>query len=319
MIARCQRSMRSTPQLLTCNLPLFKCHLVLSSEEHESRCSSCIQSLGLIWLLTADTTEAIIQFVDKRAADASVRASENRTIRIRNVILSVERYMSSSNDLKPGQIPAQHSNRTGHASSGLEDTALHTAPSYARGDPELYSAIGHLNLDGESYEAAVERQRFYDSQAAAAAASSAAEDPMPEPVMEPYAPLHPQPSPHQSHFSHTSFTSNHLGQVHSSIGDPIPHYGEDNASMYSAAPSNVPRSHLSQGTNGQHSSGIWQAPAAPAGVAGTSVLSLEAFFCPITHEVLCVRTFKICSRLLRMVIVHSGNQVHKPRDCVHAL
>ena len=90
----------------------------------------------LVW--HADSTEVIIQFIDKRSADAAVRASDMRTIRIQNLIISVERYNASPVDtLRPGQLPAAHKPDTPEV---LDEAQV------VYDDPAMYSAVEHLSL-----------------------------------------------------------------------------------------------------------------------------------------------------------------------------
>ena len=75
--------------------------------------------------MAADTKEVLVQFVDKQAADAAVRASHARSIRIHNVIVTVERYSATPVD-------------------GPQGGRSHSPPPFD--DPTAFSAVEHPSM-----------------------------------------------------------------------------------------------------------------------------------------------------------------------------
>lgn len=61
----------------------------------------------------ADTTQVMIQFIDKAAADAALWASDNRSIRLNNLIVTAEPYRrrEAARSDRPAAAPAANDNQ----------------------------------------------------------------------------------------------------------------------------------------------------------------------------------------------------------------
>lgn len=100
----------------------------------------------------ADATEVIVQFVDATASRAAVRASQNRSVRFQNMVLSVEHYASGQSEPKAGQAP-----QSGHAA---EDEPAWAAGGDAGGGASTSAAAArahagaHASADAAARDAA---------------------------------------------------------------------------------------------------------------------------------------------------------------------
>jgi hypothetical protein len=236
----------------------------------------------------------IVQFVDKSAADAAVRASANRAIRIHNAILAVEHYATNgSADLKPGQLP-QH---TSQASEPEDDPIWQPPPSTTPGPQAGYSSAVTAGLSGLAFDNQLHGEAAYPEVEAAngqyeAYHSEVTAEPVPEPVPEAFAAYPAAPhdyggQPHASTQSHFSQGSQPAPPQPQQQQDPSQYYGEPLGGPHAAADGGSGAAH------GHHRAGSWPSGGKmqPGGASdgSTHPLQLDAFYCPLTQALLQVR------------------------------